>query len=182
MLPVILKFEQWNWGKFFAWELQNSSAKCCLYSVFLSCNLWLEKIFEREVNTLIKAFEVPPISKIGWDISQKLQVLGDLHLLLIVWLCDNYVKHLIAQRQQQKQRKLWNIFKVNSKDIRIKHVLNLGLVFLLLNLNRQLFAGLEWNIGFSKPKLKHLRYHLKVSIKCTKLSLVKLFCVLLVLS
>ena len=59
------------------------------------------KNFEREVNTLIKAF-LPPISKIGWDISQKLQVLGDLHLLLIVWLCDNYVKHLIAQSQQQK--------------------------------------------------------------------------------
>ena len=93
------------------------------------------KNFEREVNTLIKAF-LPPISKIGWDISQKLQVLGDLHLLLTVWLCDNYVKHLIAQSQQQKQRKLRNIFKVNNKDIRIKHVLNLGLVFLLLNLNR----------------------------------------------
>ena len=88
MPPIIVKFERWNWGRFFAGEFWKNSAKCGAYIHCLpQLQFIARKYFDREVNTLkIKAFEVPPNSKIGWDISQKLQVLGDLSFLLNVLL------------------------------------------------------------------------------------------------
>ena len=87
-LPLLLNLNTETEANFLLENFERTAQNVVLiYTAFHSCNSLLENNFDREVNTLnIKAFEVPPNSKISWDISQKLQVLGDLPLLLNVLL------------------------------------------------------------------------------------------------